>query len=362
MNQIKRFREEPGQTTINWFHTFRRKPSFMGFSLFLVAIILNTIVRGPGEFFNVNTMNTLFVTQMPFLLLVLAQGVLLISGTLDVSIGIQIGLVNVVTIMTIQEWGVPFIVGAIFGILIAMVASIVCWLLVSVWRLPTLLASFALISVILGVNVLIMDVPQGRLPMEIFHMYNNVHFGWLPAASFAIVLVMVIWLFIKRTPFGTNIYAVGANPQNAYAAGISPVKVQFQAFMFKGFITGVAGICLTMNALSGNPLQGEALGLRSLAACIVGGLTFGGWGTMSSALFGGSFMILIQSMMHPLFSRLMEMFPGLTLGTYWHNMVSDTIIFLGLLLSIVTIKGQREALRISIRDKYSSRRREEHAK
>jgi len=361
MELNKRLQETPFNI-IDRLRAFPRRPSFMGFTLFFVAILLNSIVRGPGEFFSVSTMNTLFVTQMPFLLLVLAQGILLISGTLDVSIGIQLGLVNVVTIMTIQEWGVPFIVGAMFGILVAMIASLVCWLLVSVWRLPTLLASFALISVILGVNVLIMDVPQGRLPMEIFHMYNATIFGFVPAAALALILVMVIWLFIKRTPFGTNIYAVGANPQNAYAAGISPVKVQFQAFMFKGFITGIAGICLTMNALSGNPLQGEALGLRSLAACIVGGLTFGGWGTMSSALYGGSFMILVQSMMHPLFSWLSEMFPGLQLGTYWHNMISDTIIFLGLLLSIVTIKGQREALRISIRDKYSSKRREDHAK
>ena len=334
----------------------------MGFTLFLVAIVLNMIIQGPGDFFSVRNMNTLFVTQIPFLLLVVAQGVLLISGTLDVSIGIQLALVNVVTIMTIQEWGVPFIIGAIFGILAAIAISLVCWLLVSVFRLPTLLASFALISVILGINVLIMNVPQGRLPMEIFHAYNSVLLGFLPSAALALVFVMLIWLFIKRTSFGTNIYAVGANPQHAFAAGISPVKVQLQAFIFKGFVTGIAGICLTMMTASGNPLQGEALGLRSLAACIVGGLTFGGWGTMSSAVFGGSFMILVQSLMHPLFNQLQQLFPGLQLGTYWHNLISDTIIFLGLLLSIVTIKGQREALRISIRDKYTLKRRGENEK
>jgi len=362
MQKVKDFQKSPWQSIKSWAHDFRRKPSFMGFALFIVAILLHMLVQGPGNFFSEKNINTLFVTQIPFLLVVLAQGVLLISGTLDVSVGIQLALVNVVTIMTIQEWGVPFIIGALFGIIASLIASTVCWLLVSVFRLPTLLASFSLISVILGVNVLIMDVPQGRIPMEIFHAYDTMLFGFFPVAAFALIFVMLIWLFIKRTSFGTNIYAVGASPQHAFAAGISPVKVQFQAFMFKGFVAGIAGICLTMMTASGNPLQAEALGLRSLAACIVGGLTFGGWGSMACALFGGSFMILVQTLMHPFFNQLQQMFPEIMIATYWHNLLSDVIVFLGLLLSIVTIKGQREALRISVKDKYTLKRREEYAK
>ena len=341
---------------------FRRNPAFTGFVLFMVAVILNAIIQGPTSFFSARSLNTLFLTNIPFLLIVMAQGVLLISGTLDVSSGIQLALVNVVTIMTMQEWGISFYVAAVFGILAAIVASLVCWLLVSVFRLPDLLASFALTFAILGVNVIIMSSPQGRVPNELFQAYDTILLGFFPASAFALILVMLVWLYIKRTSFGSNIYAVGANPQNAFAAGISPIKVQFQAFMFKGFVVGIAGICLTLMTASGNPIQGEALGLRSLAACIVGGLTFGGWGSMACAMFGGGFLILIQNSVYFFFNWLSQLLPNLMINTFWHNLFSDTIIFLGLLLTIVTAKVQREALRVSIQNKYIFKRREDHAK
>ena len=364
MQIIKRFRENPLQTTKDTLTSFRRRPAFTGFVLFVLTIILNAAVQGPGAFFSTRSMNTLFATNIPFLLVVMAQGVLLISGTLDVSAGIQLALVNVVTVMTIQEWGIPFGLAALLGILAAMAASLVCWLFVSVFRLPDLLASYALTFAILGVNVLIMNTPQGRIPRELFRAYDSVLLGFFPVSVFALLIVIFIWLYLKRTPFGTNIYAVGANPQNAFAAGISPVKVQFQAFMLKGLIVGIAGLCLTLMTASGNPIQAEGHGLRSLAACIIGGLTFGGWGSMAGAAFGGGFLILIQNSVYFIFNSLSRLIPGLVISTYWHNLLADTIIFLGLLLTIVTAKGQREALRINIQNKYMHLlgRRDKHAK
>jgi len=341
---------------------FRRSPAFTGFVLFMIALILNAAVQGPGSFFSSRSLNTLFSTNIPFLLIVMAQGVLLIAGTLDVSSGVQLALVNVVTIMTVQQWGIPFALGCIIGILAAMVASLVCWFCVSVLRLPDLLASYALTFAILGVNVIIMDTPQGSIPREVWRAYDTVLLGIIPVSVFALLLVMMVWLYVKRTSFGTNIYAVGANPQNAFAAGISPMKIQFQAFMLKGFMVGIAGLCMTFMTASGNPIQGEALGLRSLAACIIGGLTFGGWGTMAGAVFGGGFLILIQNSVYFVFNMLGGLIPGLVISTYWHNLLSDIIIFLGLLLTIVTAKGQREALRISVQNKFTFKRREEHAK
>ena len=339
---------------------FRKKPAFTGFVLFMIALLLNIIFQGPGNFFGPRSLNTLFTTAVPFLLIVMAHGVLLISGTLDISIGIQLALVNVVTIMTFQEWGIPFGLGAAFGIGAAVVVSAVLWVLISVFRLPDLLASFAMTYAIRGVNVLIMNIPQGTVPRVYFDFYNSSVLAFIPMAALILFAVGLAWLFLKRTAFGTNIYAVGANPQNAFAAGISPAKVQFQAFMVKGVITGVAGVCLTLMTASGNPLQAEAWGLRSLAAAIIGGLTFGGWGTMACALFGGSFLVLIDNSVFFFFNLLNRTFPGVTISSFWNNFVADAIIFLGLLTTILTVKGQKELLRINIQNKYLKKRRQEN--
>ena len=334
---------------------FSRSPAFAGFILFLFALILNIALQGPTNFFSPSGLSVLFSTNIPFLLIVIAQGILLMSGTMDISIGIQLALVNVVTIMTVQEWGVHFVVGSMFGITAALVASVVIWFMISILRLPDLLAGFAMTYIVRGVNIFIMNIPQGSIDRALFRAYNSLLLGFIPASAIALVLVLLVWSYFKRTAFGTHIYAVGANPQNAYAAGISPVRVQFQAFMIKGFITGIAGICLTLMTASGDPLTAEAWGLRSLAAAIIGGFTFGGWGTVACAVFGAGFLIMIQNSVYFFFSLLGRLIPGLWITSFWHNFIADAIIFLGLLTTIITVRGQRESLRINLEKHYMKR-------
>ena len=345
----------------NSFERFRKMPAFTGFMLFLVAMILNIILQGPDRFFTPQNINMLFVTNMAFILVVMGQSVLLISGTLDLSIGVQVALVNVVTIMTVQEWGIPFVLGCILGIGAAIVASLILWVCVALFRLPDLLASFAMIFAIRGVNVLIMPVPQGTVSRVFFRAYDSLILGILPASSIALIVALLVWAYLKRTKFGTNIYAVGANPQNAFAAGISPVKVQMQAFLFKGFLVGLAGVCLTLMTASGNPIQGEDIGIRSLAAAIIGGLTFGGWGSIACGIFGAGFFILIQNSVYFVFNMLFALLPGTAVMSFWQNFLTDVIVFLGLLMTIVTMRGQREALRVSIQNKYASKKRDSNA-
>jgi ribose transport system permease protein len=327
------------------FLRFRRTPVFVGFTLFLAVLVLNVLVQGPGEFFSAKNINTLFVKNMPLLLTAMALCPLLLSGKLDISIGVQLGLVNVVSIMTFQEWGVPLYVGFLMGILASLVASAVCWLLVSVLRLPPLLASFSLTYIIVGVNVLIMSMPQGNVPPEYYKTYDSLIGGVFPVSALFLVIIWGIWAFLMRTKFGRNVYAVGGDPHNAFAAGINPVWVQFQAFMIKGVIGGLGGVCLTLMTASGNPLQGQTYTLRALSACIIGGLGFGGWGAMGCAVFGAGFQVMIQNTVYFFFSLLFKLFPDLIITSYWQNAVTDVIIFLGLLMTIVTAREQRESLK-----------------
>ena len=330
------------------FLRFRRTSAFAGFILFLIALALNAALQGPASFFSIKSINTLFAKNTPFILVAISQSLLLLAGTMDVSCGVQVALVNVVIIMTGQEWGLPFGICCLLGIGAAVLASIACWVCCSVFRLPALLASYALTYVIKGVNVLIMDVPQGKVDKVFYKAYDSQIFGIIPVSLLAIVLVLLLWLYVKRTKFGSHIYAVGANPRNAFAAGISPMAVQFKAFLLKGVIVGIAGVCITLMIASGNPLQAEDYGIRSLSACIIGGLGFGGWGSVSCAVFGSSFFVLIQNSVYYFFSLLVKLFPGFSVTSYWQNFVSDVIIFLGLLMTIVTAKGQREALKQGI--------------
>lgn len=329
----------------NSFVRFKRSPAFTGFALFGFALLLNIIIRGPADFFSAQSMGTLFSKNAPIILVTMAQAVLLITGTLDISIGIQLALVNVVVIMLPQELGVSIPVAWLIGILVSLAISAVGGFLVAVLRIPSLLATFALTFVVMGINVLIMNVPQGSVPKAYYSAYDSMLFGFLPVAALIILGVALMWVLVKQTKFGKHIYAVGANPRNAFAAGINPTVTIMKAFLFKGLITGIAGIALTLMIASGNPLQVESYGLKSLAACIIGGLGFGGWGSMACGIFGAGFLVLIQNAVYYFFNFLQGVIDGFQITSYWQNFISDLIVMLGLLMTTVTARAQREALK-----------------
>ena len=327
-----------------WGH-FRRQPVFTGFCLFMAVLALNIIIQTPAKFFTVSNFRILLSKNMPLILTCLGQSVLMMCGVLDLSTGIQLAFVNVIAIMLPQELGVPVGLGWACALTGGVLISLFCGFCIVKLRLPALLTTFSITYIIKGVNVLIMGEPQGKVEKIIYKTYDSVVLGFLPFAALILLAVLLVWQYIKRTPYGKHMYAVGNNPRNAYAVGINPERVQMKAFLIKGFIVGLAGLCLTASNASGNPLQAEEYGIRSLSACMLGGMNFGGWGTLSCGLFGAGFLVIVQNAVYYLFNFLTKAIQGLMINSYWQNLVSDTIIFLGLLATIITAKAQRETLR-----------------
>ncbi|MBR6350439.1 MAG: ABC transporter permease [Lachnospiraceae bacterium] len=357
---------------------FRRKPAFTGCMLFLIVLVLNIVVQGWSTcmsggvtaenifaFFKPSALTSIFMSNLPFILITIGQALLLIVGQMDISIGVQIALVNVVCIMVPQTTGCPVWCGWLVGFAAAFAISAVCGFCCSVLRLPALLVGYALTFLIQGINVLIMNVPQGTVPMaywkpyqsSVYKLFNNPpaflkFLDYIPVAALVLIVVLLIWHFFSRRPFGKHIYAVGTNPRNAFAVGINPVSTQMKAFLIKGFFVGVAGICLTLMSASGNPLQCEEYGIKSLSAAIIGGMGWGGWGSISCGVFGGGFLVLIQNTVYYFFTLLSKLVTGFTVSSYWHNFVSDLIIFGGLLMTIVTAKEQRKTLQQGLKAQF----------
>ena len=183
----------------NSLQRFRRSPAFAGCILFVIALVLNALLQGPS-FFTIRSINTLFAKNVPFILVTMGQALLLMSGTMDISCGVQVALVNVVTIMTGQVWGLPFPVCCVLGILAAMIASVACWVCCSVFRLPALLASYALTFAIKGVNVMIMDVPQGKVEKVFYKAYDSQIFGIIPVSAMALPIPVTHLLPVSAPP------------------------------------------------------------------------------------------------------------------------------------------------------------------
>ena len=321
---------------------FRQSPAFTGFVLFTLVLILNIIIQGPNNFFTIKNFALLFEKNTPLILVTMAQAMLLFMGMIDISIGVQLSLANVIAIMLPQEFGVPWPIAWVIAVLGVVTIASINGFFVAYMRIPSLLSSFAMIYIIQGINVIIMSKPQGTVPAVVWKTYGKTLFGVIPITFLIVMGIFGGWLFLKRTTYMKHVFAVGGSERNAFASGINPARTKMIAFIISGFITGIAGLCLTAMSASGNPLMGEAYGLKTIVACILGGIALaGGWGTMSCALFGSGFLVLIQNSVYYLFKHLYVWIPGFQVTTYWQNLVSDGIILLGLVATIFTVQSQK---------------------
>ncbi|KAB2333111.1 ABC transporter permease [Cytobacillus depressus] len=115
---------------------------------------------------------------------------------------------------------------------------------------------------------------------------GKVIFSAYPTTYLAILLVIVIFFILFKTPSGLRLRAVGEHPSAADTAGIKVNRIRYTAVMLSGSLAALGGatIVLTSNSnFAFNTISGQ--GYIALAAVI-----FGKWhpvGAMLAALFFG---------------------------------------------------------------------------
>jgi ABC-type xylose transport system permease subunit len=106
------------------------------------------------------------------------------------------------------------------------------------------------------------------------------------------ICAIVAEIVMRRTRYGTQLYAIGGNPEAARLSGIDIKRAIFWNFVVAGFFYGITGIALT--ARVGGAVAGSAglfLELDAIAAAVIGGTALsGGRGRVLGALVGALLM------------------------------------------------------------------------
>jgi simple sugar transport system permease protein len=69
----------------------------------------------------------------------------------------------------------------------------------------------------------------------------KVIFGYSPIVYFALIMVAVVWWFLKSTRSGLILRAVGENDLSAHSIGYSVIGVRYAAIAFGGAMAGIGG-------------------------------------------------------------------------------------------------------------------------
>lgn len=109
--------------------------------------------------------------------------------------------------------------------------------------------------------------------------------------AIAIILMIILDQLIQKTRIGRGMRAVSENPETANILGINAKLVVIVTFFASGILAGASGILFSISYFIVEPMIGFHVGLKAIAAMIVGGL-----GNVRGAIVGGILIGFIEVM------------------------------------------------------------------
>ena len=203
--------------------------------------------------------------------------------------------------LTFMAIGIPFWISFILALFLSGIVSLVIYyfsfdLLKGAPELIPLVSTLGFSILLQNAAGLIWGTERQPFPESISSQIA--HFGPIaisPAqiAIFAIALLLMVSLdfFIQKTRIGRGMRAVSENPETANILGINSKLVVIISFFASGILAGASGILFSISYFTVEPMIGFHVGIKAIAAMIVGGL-----GNVRGAIAGGFLIGFIEIM------------------------------------------------------------------
>ena len=104
------------------------------------------------------------------------------------------------------------------------------------------------------------------------------HIGLIPTRLILFaVIFLALWLLIRRTALGFFLESVGGNAAAAKFAGINSRLIKYSAYLISGLCAGWAGIILTADTHTSDPVSVALFSeLDAILAVVIGGGSLAG--------------------------------------------------------------------------------------
>ncbi len=272
----------------------RSRAVLVAIGVFVVLFMITDWTSpGPISYFDISFLAS---GGTPLALTAIGQTLVILTGGFDLSAGAVVSLTNAVLASsmgadngasTILLWtaagiGIGVLTGAFNGFFIAFL------------RLQPIVVTLSTMFIVQGVTLLVLEKPGGTIAPSIIDFYmGDAVPGVVPACVALLGVVLLLWAWLKRTRFGIGLYAVGSDPASAGTTGLRVPLILFLTYVLAGGVYGLAGVFVSAQTGSGDPLVGNSLLLPVFAAVVIGGSRLGGGkgGPLGSVF--GAFILMI---------------------------------------------------------------------
>jgi ribose transport system permease protein len=265
----------------------------------IVLLLVISGIRQPG-FLSYGNLRQQLVLATFLGTIAAGQTVVILTGGIDLSVAWNLNFEAILFTQSINGSEDPgrIALGAVLALLAGTAVGVVNGLGVAILRIPSLVMTLGVNTVMLGVTLVYTNgSPQGLAPHFARELATGRIFGQLPwALVFWAALSFLVIAMLRRSTFGRRVYAVGNNPRAAYLSGIHVRRTLIGVYAFAGLTAGLGGILLAGYSNNTYLGMGDAYVLQSIAAVVIGGTSIlGGSGTYAGTIVGAIMIVLLQN-------------------------------------------------------------------
>ncbi|WP_180955278.1 ABC transporter permease [Peribacillus deserti] len=309
----------------------RNKEAVLAFGILLLILVLFALNQ--NDFFTRYGPQSIFNQVITLSIASLAQTLTVLTKGIDLSIGSMIGLTNSIAatyMEPISQKAGSQAAGILLTVIIVLAAGCLAGFIngaiIVYGRLQPIIVTLATASVYGGIALYIRPTPGGMVPYQYTEILTGRIFDILPASAVVLaVFIFLVWFPLRRSSLGQSLYAIGGNEYSAFVSGINIDRTKLWAYTLSGLFSACAGLLLTAQTASGDPLGSSLFTLNSIAAVVLGGTSLaGGKGGYMGAVAGASILSLVLGLL---------IFWGVP--SFYQNAVQGVILLLALSVGLL---------------------------
>jgi ribose/xylose/arabinose/galactoside ABC-type transport system permease subunit len=233
-------------------------------------------------------------------LIALPMTLLVVAAEVDLSVASVLGMSSALLgALWDAGWAIETIVPLL--LVVGVVTGLVNGLLVTRLGLPSLAVTIGTLTLYRGLAYVVLGT---RAVAEFPQNYADLATGTIPGTpipypfALFVVLAIVTAVVLHATGLGRALFAIGAQEEAAFFAGIRVKRIKLGLFVVSGVVSAFAGAIYTLRYGSARADNGLGLELAVIAAVLLGGVDFdGGRGTLGGVVAGVLLIGLLRNLL-----------------------------------------------------------------
>jgi ribose transport system permease protein len=279
----------------------------------IVLLAINGALQ--SGFFRLNVGVSILIACLPLMMVAVGQTYVVLGGSIDLSLGAIVSLVNVVVVVAAARLGggnAALAAAAVLGLATGAACGALNGALIAGFRLAPIVLTFASGIVFGGLALTVMPQAGGSLAGDLADVYANGIAG-VPTPIVVTLALAGLCGTLAATRFHLHLLAVGSQRQAAYQTGLPVGRIRIASHALGGLLSACAALCVLAVSAAGDPLMGQAFTLGSVSAVVLGGTALaGGWGGAVGSMLGAVALTLINNIIF--FAEINYMYQGIVQG------------------------------------------------